>query len=34
MLSGGHDHSCGRKADGSILCWGANGYGQCNVPAF
>jgi len=25
-------HSLGLKADGSIVCWGSNQYGQCNVP--
>lgn len=29
----GSGHSLGLKADGSVVAWGFNGYGQCNVPA-
>ena len=32
VAAGGY-HSLGLKADGSIVAWGDNGYGQCNVPA-
>ena len=32
-LAAGDYHSLGLKADGSIVAWGYNGYGQCNVPA-
>jgi alpha-tubulin suppressor-like RCC1 family protein len=26
-------HTCGLKADGTLQCWGANNYGQTNVPS-
>ena len=29
----GYDHSLGLKSDGTIVVWGDNSYGQCNVPA-
>ena len=32
-VAGGGWHSLGLKADGSIVAWGDNGSGQCNVPA-
>ena len=32
-VAAGQYHSLGVKADGSIVAWGDNGYGQCNVPA-
>ncbi|MCK4342991.1 MAG: hypothetical protein KAY37_14855 [Phycisphaerae bacterium] len=32
VAEGGY-HSLGLKADGSIVAWGWNYYGQCNVPA-
>jgi alpha-tubulin suppressor-like RCC1 family protein len=32
-VAGGWGHSLGLKADGSIVAWGDNEYGQCNVPA-
>ncbi|MGB2988296.1 MAG: hypothetical protein WBE26_20695, partial [Phycisphaerae bacterium] len=32
-VAGGADHSLGLKADGSIVAWGWNLFGQCNVPA-
>jgi hypothetical protein len=32
-VAGGGYHSLGLKADGSIVAWGYNYYGQCNVPA-
>lgn len=28
VLGPGADHTCGRKTDGSVLCWGGNGSGQ------
>ena len=30
---GGIDHSLGLKSDGTIVAWGNNDDGQCNVPA-
>jgi hypothetical protein len=32
-LDGGNLHSLGLKLDGTIVAWGDNSYGQCNVPA-
>ena len=32
-VAGGGSHSLGLKADGSIVAWGRNHYGQTNVPA-
>ena len=32
-VAAGEYHSLGLKADGSIVAWGSNDYGQCNVPA-
>ncbi len=32
-VAAGSGHSLGLKADGSIVAWGDNDYGQCNVPA-
>jgi len=32
-VAAGSYHSLGLKADGAIVAWGDNGYGQCNVPA-
>ena len=32
-VAGGGDHSLGLKADGSIVAWGRNNHGQCDVPA-
>ncbi len=31
-IAAGYYHSLGLKADGSIVAWGSNAYGQCNVP--
>jgi alpha-tubulin suppressor-like RCC1 family protein len=33
MLGGGASHSCGLRADGSVLCWGDGRAGQIMVPA-
>lgn len=30
-LAAGDAHTCARKKDGSVWCWGANGMGQCGV---
>jgi alpha-tubulin suppressor-like RCC1 family protein len=27
-LADGYDHSCALKADGTVVCWGSNSYGQ------
>jgi len=32
-VSGGETFSLGLKDDGSIVAWGRNTFGQCNVPA-
>ena len=32
-VAGGGAHSLGQKGDGSIVAWGDNYYGGCNVPA-
>ena len=32
-VAGGSYHSLGLKGDGSIVAWGYNEHGQCNVPA-
>ena len=31
-IAGGKHHSLGLKTNGSIVAWGRNDYGQCNVP--
>ena len=32
-IAAGSSHSLGLKADGSIVAWGDNEYGQCDVPS-
>lgn len=32
-IAAGRFHSLGLKSDGSIVCWGDNRYGQCEVPS-
>ena len=32
-IAAGGEHSLGLKDDGSIVAWGKNNYGQCNVPS-
>jgi alpha-tubulin suppressor-like RCC1 family protein len=31
-VASGADHSLGLDSDGSIVAWGSNEFGQCNVP--
>ena len=31
-VAAGDEHSLGVKADGAIVAWGYNGFGQCDVP--
>src|SRR5438046_4485340 len=33
QVSAGHEHSCALKTDGTVVCWGASGYGQATPPA-
>jgi LPXTG-site transpeptidase (sortase) family protein len=33
IISAGGYFTCGIKADGSIVCWGSNDYGQLEVPS-
>jgi alpha-tubulin suppressor-like RCC1 family protein len=33
MIDAGGWHSLALRADGSIVAWGDNSYGQCNVPS-
>ena len=32
-VAAGYDHSLARRSDGSVVAWGYNNRGQCNVPA-
>ena len=32
-IDAGWDHTCGLKADGSVLCWGDNEFGQLSAPS-
>lgn len=32
-ISAGGSHTIARRADGSVVAWGANGSGECVVPA-
>lgn len=29
-VAAGYDHTCARKIDGTLWCWGSNSYGQCS----
>src|SRR6187551_1457898 len=31
-VAAGEYHTVGRRSDGSVVAWGHNFYGQCNVP--
>jgi len=31
-VGGGYYHSIALKADGTVVAWGRNQYGQCDVP--
>jgi alpha-tubulin suppressor-like RCC1 family protein len=31
-VSAGYAHTCGLKGDGTVVCWGWNGYGQSTPP--
>ena len=33
-ISAGGQHSLGLKADGTVICWGSNEYGQKNPPKY
>jgi len=32
-VEAGYNHSLGLKADGSIVAWGDNFFGQCTLPS-
>jgi hypothetical protein len=32
-VASGGEHSLGLKNDGSIVAWGSNSWGQCNIPS-
>jgi len=33
VVAAGHEHSLGLRSNRTIVAWGSNYYGQCNVPA-
>jgi alpha-tubulin suppressor-like RCC1 family protein len=33
QVAAGTSHTLARRSDGSVVAWGNNSYGQCNVPA-
>lgn len=32
-VSVGYEHACALKNDGTVVCWGSNSNGECNVPS-
>lgn len=32
-VTDGRSHACALKSDGTVACWGANEFGQRNVPS-
>ena len=32
-VSAGYEHSCGLRTDGSVTCWGSDGYGQATASS-
>ena len=32
QLTGGYQHACARRGDGTVWCWGSNSNAQCGLP--